>query len=335
MSEQANTHLEFGSRKEDLTAFSDAIDAIREHNEQFSLGKIIANTIIEQVDEGERTQTLVNAGLPQDEAEATVAWVGTENLPMSEEEEMARSVVGVVNAPILGSIGLALSPLRKTATMFGPRGEQSVGEVRLQLADGGKFSGFLLAIRPENVSDDFRKDVAHVIDNLVYETTDAISSSENTQTVFETLAYGMGIVGGLKRIGLGDLAITQELSVLTQRAKQGDVKEYVLADRVGLFREPGEQSCSPSQWQRDATEKFLLDRWEEVISILKMAKNNPKASKLFIELLASATACLNYAKTDWSRLKPKKYGTDSYGMGFDRVFNRIETELSEVASLDK
>src|ERR1039457_5324063 len=171
MSEQANTTPEFGSQPEDLVSFSEAINAIRTHNDQFSMGKLMVNALVEHLDEAQRAQELVDAGVPQEEAEATVTWVGADKVPLSEEEQMARSVVGVTNAPVLESVGLTLSPLRKTSTMFGPKGEQSVGVVRLQVTDGGKFSSFLLATKPEDVNDDFRKDSASVVSSLVQETS--------------------------------------------------------------------------------------------------------------------------------------------------------------------
>ena len=336
MSEQANTTPEFGSQPEDLVSFSEAINAIRTHNDQFSMGKLMVNALVEHLDEAQRAQELVDAGVPQEEAEATVTWVGADKVPLSEEEQMARSVVGVTNAPVLESVGLTLSPLRKTSTMFGPKGEQSVGVVRLQVTDGGKFSSFLLATKPEDVNDDFRKDSASVVSSLVQETSDAIASNEDAQTALETLAYGKGILAGLEHIGLGEASIAQKLGALSEHAQQGDVKEYVLADRVGLLQEAGEQGFGPSQWQKDATAKFLTGRWTDVVNVLKAAKANPKATELFNGLLKSAQASLDYAKADWSKIKAEGYGGGSgYGSGFEDVFQTVGLELSMLASPDE
>ena len=67
---------------------------------------------------------------------------------------MARSIVGITNAPVLESTGLTLSPLRTTSTMYSNKGEQSVGKIRLQVTDGSKFSNFLLAVNLGDTTDE-------------------------------------------------------------------------------------------------------------------------------------------------------------------------------------
>jgi hypothetical protein len=330
MGEQANPALEFGSKPEDLVAFNEAIGAIKTHNDQFSLGKLMAGALIDHIDESGRAQELVEAGVPLEEAEATIAWVGTNKVPMSEEEQMARSIVGVTNAPVLEATGLTLSPLRKTATMFSSKGQQSVGRVRLNVTDGGKFSGFLLATKPEDIDESFRKNSESVVSSLVEETSDAIATDADDQAVLETLAYGNGIIAGLEHIGLGESPAAQKLSALTEHTQQGDVKEWVLASRIGLLEEPEKQQFGPSQWQGDATPKYLSDRWGEVIAIIKMAKDNPRSSSLFTQLLSKARSDLGYAKQDWEKLKVERYSGDinpGYGEGFSDVFASVDVEL--------
>lgn len=335
MSESTAPKPEFGSRSEDLIAFNEAVGSIDQHNEQFSVGHLMARTMLDQLDEAQHAQELVDAGATQDEAEQTAAFVGSDNLPLSEEEQMARSVVGVTNAPVLEATGLTLSPLRKTNAMYGPQGEQSVGKVRLQVTDGSKFSNFLLAVDPEEANEDFQQNAAGVASSLIAEATDAIASDADEQTVRETLAYGKGIVAGLEHIGLSDSPVAEKLRSLYEHAQKGDVKEYVQADSIGLLKAPEEQGFGPSQWHRDANSEYLTTHWGQVLDVVKAAKANPRAKDLYEQLLQSAQSSLDYAKSDWDKAKSEGYGGDSYGEGFEKVFETVGLELSMIASPDE
>ena len=299
MSEYTAPTPEFGSRPEDLAAFNEAIGSINEHNDQFSMGKLMARAMLDHLDEAQRAQEL---------AEQTVDFVGSDKLPLTEEEQMARSVVGITNAPVLEATGLTLSPLRTTSTMYSSKGEQSVGKVRLQVTDGSKFSNFLLAVNPEDANEDFQQNAAGVASSLIAEATDAIANDTDEQTALETLAYGKGIVAGLEHIGLAESPVTDKLRTLYEHAQQGDVKEYVQADNIGLLKAPEEQGFGPSQWHRDATPEYLTTHWGQVLDVIKAAKANPSAKDLYEQLLQSAQGSLDYAKSDWAKAKSEGYG---------------------------
>ena len=329
----------FGSTPEDINAFNETIQAIISHNEQFSLGGLVARALIDHLEEAQKVHELVDEGATVEEAEQTIAFVGNEKVPLTEEEQMTRSVVGMTNASILEATGLTLSPLRETSTMFSNKGEQSVGKIRLRVTNGGKFSSFLLATNPEAKSEDFQNNIALVVGNLIAETSNAIADGQDEQTAMETLAYGKGIIAGLEHIGIGDTYVAKRLSALVDNAQQGHVKEFVLAERVGLFQKPGENGFGPSQWQRDATEQFMIDNWDNVLGVLRMAKHNPNSQELFDRLLNTALADLEFAKTDWEQIKAELDGTKdygkNYGSGFEEVFRTVELELKRLTLHDQ
>jgi hypothetical protein len=335
MNESTNQAPEFGSRPEDIAAFNEAIDAINTHNQQFGLGRLLARAVVDSAKQALRADELIGAGATPEEAEQVAAFVGSEQVLLTEEEQMARSVVGMVNASALEAIGLILSPLRSTATMYSDQGEQSVGEVRLQVTDGGKLSGFLLAINPEFADKAFQDRVTYVVDNLISETSDALATNQDEQTVPETLAYASGIVTGLEHVGLGEAPVTKRLHDLAEHAKQGDAKEYVLAERTGLLTSPEEQTFGPSQWQKDSTAQGLTERWGNILSILKLAQDNPNAQQLFGELLAAAQTNLDIAMADWNEHKTPNHDGTGYGSGFDEAFQTVALELKLLASPDE
>ena len=335
MGEITISQQEFGGTPEDISAFNEAMGAISEHNNQFSTGKMMARTLLTIVEKQGRVQDLVDEGAARQEAEETVAFVGDGSLPMSEEEQMARSVVGITNAPALESTGLTLSPLRTTATMYGNGTEQSVGEVRLQITDGSRFSGFLQEVNPDSADDRFKGNVTNVVTSLVHEAQLAISDDAEEATALETLAYGQGIVAGLERIGLADEPVTEDLRLLHEHAQRGDVKEYVLADMKQLLLAPDDQRFGPADWQRDATPDVLASLWSDTVGVLKSTKANPKATELFDQMLSSVSASLDFASTDWAKLKADRYASGEYGNGFEDIFEATRLELDLLASPDE
>ena len=337
MDNQAIPKPEFGSRPQDIVALNEAIDAINSHNDQFSLGKLMARAMIDQADKTLHVQELIDAGATQEEAEQTVAFVGNDNPQFNEEEQMARSIIGVTNAPILEHIGLTLSPLRVTSSMIGPNGEQIAGKVRLQLTDGGSLSNFLLSINPQDANEILKQSVSSLISSLIAETKDSISNDDDNQTTLETLAYGKGIIAGLKQVGLGEADSAKELQNLCKHFQIGDIKEYVEADRLFLFTEPEKQGFGPSKWHRDATSEYLTTRWNNVLDVLKAANANPKATELFKSLLISVKANLEYAKNDWAKLKSENYDSSikDYGRDFDDIFKAVDLELNLLSSYDE
>jgi hypothetical protein len=336
MSENMAAAPEFGSQLGDVIAFSQAVDAIKQHNKQFSSGKQVARVLIDHIKRQERTQDLIDAGASPEEAEETVVFVDSSELPLSEEEQMSRSIVGITNAHALESAGLALSPLRQTGTIVGSQGEQIVGEVRLQMADGSKFSNFLLSISPENIDEELRENIATVVADLIAEVTDAIKNRNHEQSFIETVVYGKGIVTGLEHVGLAESPMTKELCALYEHAQQGDVDEFIEASDIGLLKAPEEQEYGPTGWHRDATADHLSNRWQKVLDIVMKAKANPNAKELYEQLLKSAQDSLEYAQSDWNKLKTEGYGGNSnYGEGFEKVFETVALELSMIASPDE
>ncbi len=331
------THLtpEFGSRPEDITAFNEAIASIDGHNAQFSLGNMMARALLDHLDDSQRVQELVDAGASEDEAEQTVHFVGSEKLQLTEQEQMARSIIGVTNTPVLEASGLSLSPLRTTATMFSNKGEQSVGKVRLQITDGGSFSNFLLSVHPEDANEDFKVNTTNIVKGIITETSDSIAEGVDDRMALETLAYSKGIIAGLEHLGLGNEPAAYKLSKLYEHAQQGDIKEYVQACDIGILQEPGEPTFGPSRWQRDATPEFLATNWNRVLDVVKAAKANPRAAELFDQLAVSTQATLDYAKDDLDNIKAEGYGGKHYGEGFEKVFETVELELNLINSPDE
>ncbi|MBI2592226.1 hypothetical protein HYW36_01995 [Candidatus Saccharibacteria bacterium] len=325
MSTQEQTTSESHPQSQATRQFNEALVAIHAHNDEYSLGKAMAHSIFGIIGPNLRIGKLMESGMTELEARRIVAEEGPETVPHSEEQEMARGILDLTSAQTLQPIGLKITPVRQQAVMFGPQGKEEIGPVRLQLEDGDKFGSFLSGIGQEQVDDDFRKNVAFTVGSILVELSDAIASGQDKDFVLETFTAADELIKGLEDIGLGESEVAKKLRDYAEHAKTGDLTEFVLAERIQLFVEPGTPTFGPSQWQRDATPKFLQDRWDEVVALLRKAKANPRAEALFNQLMENAKANLDYARKDWTELKGK-YGKD-YGKGFDGVFNEVDVRL--------
>lgn len=335
MSERVNDHPEYTATLENMSAVTGAIAALDLHNATFSVGRFLACTTFQTRDRAKIASELAAKGVPDDEATAAAAWLDT-SVPLNDVEEMARSIVGSTNAPVLEAVGLGLSPLRVTSSVRKSAGRQEVGVVRLQVVDGGKLSGFLLSAKPEEADDAFKQSMLAVTSDMVSEASDAIATGRRGGlTALETLAYGPGIVSGLEQIGLAESTAAVQLRELCEHAQQGDVREFVVAKKAGLLDEPGAPVFGPSTWQTDThPQAVLYIRWQGILTILREAQANPKAQVLAAQLLAKAQAHLEYAKADWKKMRSSELPMPGYGEGFDDVFQRIGLEFSVLNSPD-
>lgn len=331
MSEQSSQDPEFGKNPEDIAAFNDAISALNEHNSQFSLGKLMADALIESAEESARIHDLTEAGATEDEARQTVEFVGGDKVPFSEEEEMARSVLGITNAHVLGQTGLGLSPPREQGVMLSAKGKTSFGKVNLQFTDGGKFSSFLGRVDAEAIDDSFKQKVSGVVGSLLNEVRSAVSSgTPDANGALEALAYSQGIANGLERVGANEEVI-EKLRALGEHSQSGTLYEYVRADSIGLLVEPDKQQFGPSQWQRDATPDYLRNGWGNVLEILKTAKENPDGAEMFDELTEKAKINLAAARADLEEIQKEGNYSEGYGDGFPAVFDEVEQALAKIS----
>jgi hypothetical protein len=217
--------------------------------------------------------------------------------------------------------------------MFGPKGKSSVGALRVEADDVGKFGNFLSAVDPADADDDFKERITGVTNRLIREAADAIIAGEDEQAILEGIfANNKDVLSGLESVGLGDSTTAEALRTMSEHYKQGDIKEYIQAERIGLFHEPGSDGFGPSLWQRDEHAEGLTNRWGDVIDILKAAKTNPNAQALFEDLLASARGALSYARDDWAKMQDEGKYNETYGQGFDEVLQNVGRELNTLAN---
>lgn len=98
-----------------------------------------------------------------------------------------------------------------------------------------------------------------------------------------------------------------------------------------MFQEPGQETYGPTKWQKDIVADQLRSNWERVLDVLRAAQDNPKADKLYDELLVTARRSLGIAKADWADIRVESDVANShYGEGFDDVFAQVEKKIDAI-----
>jgi hypothetical protein len=328
MSEPAYTSKEFGSQVGDIEQFVGLIGEIKQHNEKNTLRAAVTAMFSQQVEVAGKTEELEAAGLPQEEAEEAARWLNDDSL--TQQQMVDRMVLGVANGPVLEKAGLGLSLKRTDVHIPTTGGVESLGPVRTQVTDGARFVGFLNAAPDEAVDEVFKEAVQAVVHDAAQEAYTIIGDSEESDTgAIEVLGYADGISTAMERLGLPK---DELLTRLSEYAKKGLVREYIQADKTGVFKAVDGEGYTPSTWHRDSTPGFLAGHWGAIIHAIETSKSNPNGAELTAELIRRANEHLFSARKDWSlRSEALKETNGHYGEAFNEIFDNVTTQLIELA----
>jgi hypothetical protein len=323
---------EFGANPEDLAAFSTLVADIAAHNDQFSVGAVLGRAIGRMQAHAEHTQSLTSAGAGEEEAAMTAGFVA-EDIDESVEQGVERELLGMTTAQMLAKAGLALSPVRRSVMYMHAGRAEPLGKVRLSMADGGAFVGFLDAVDPAIADDDFKRSAAVAAHDIAAEAEQAILNGE-TAIAAESLAYTDGILRGLDKLGLHEDPARNNLQDIATYHAQGVVIEWLDARESGLLRDVDPEYYGPSGWQRDSSSQSLGERWRRILDTVAAARSNPNGAELAADLAARAQAHLAAARADWAVIETTRaYGPDynPYGEKFSNVFARIQQGLDRLS----
>lgn len=281
--------INFGGKSDTLpiAAVNHLFVDISKFNQQFSMGSMLFGLIM---------------GLSGIEGEDAPRRPGSDLERAEEDQKMSASAIALIHRDTLNKIGLSLEPVAgKTATLMG-RGEQAgSGEMRINVADRGKFTGFLSALEPEQVEITGLKpnleSLSGVLAQQVFDHYDLKQPSDEMLELFGGLG---GIVNQYQRLGMAKAV--EGLETYLDHARKGDLREFVAVERAGLMSEPGKY-FGPADWQKDATPEFLAHHWSEATHILRMVRSNPKAQGLYEQLKDQLLKSIKISRADAESLE--------------------------------
>lgn len=250
------------------------------YNQQFSMGSMMARMITSRFkpEEGEKPSS--KTGLSDEEG----------------KQQMDAFFLKAAHKGVLGNIGLSVEPVSgKTATMMVAGDSAQDAQMRVNIGDRDRFTSFLAAVDPDQIEKtDLKKHLEELSSILSKQVLDHYNFETNIagDEVLQLFGGLEKIITEYKRLGMGKAV--EKLEVYLMHGRDGDLREYVSIERRGLLSEPG-KSFGPGDWQTDSTPDHLESRWSEATGILRMARDNPKASKLHQQLQEHLFLCVDLA----------------------------------------
>lgn len=268
---------------------------MKRYNDQFSLGSMMSRMIISHFEPNE----------------------GEEPIPAEDEagnQQVNAFFLASTHKNLLNNLGLSLEPVSgKSGFIQSQEGSAEAGEMRINVNNQERFTSFLGALKPEQISS---TGVNGGLDKLSSILAQQVLDKYNLQVPEEEALQLFGgldkIVTEYKRLGM-DKSVSR-LETYLDHGKRGDLREYVATERRGLFNEPG-HFFGPADWQTDSSADMLESRWNEAVAILEMTKENPRAGELYDKLHTHLDMCVNLAITNLKTLtyieaeRKEKYNT--------------------------
>ncbi|MSU60406.1 MAG: hypothetical protein EXS52_00625 [Candidatus Staskawiczbacteria bacterium] len=175
----------------------------------------------------------------------------------------------------------------------------AVGEMKIDFTNQEKFVDYLKSLDEKSLSIGELKLVKMVLEKVLNRVRQEYSFESADDRLLELFSGIKDMVVEAGRLGLEDEA--NELERCMHYNKQKSLPEYIHA-RNRKFAEPIGEGFNWSTWQRDSSPERYVERWEDVFDALDNAKVGKKSAQLYNDILAYATASVEFAEND-----PKEY----------------------------
>lgn len=292
---------------EDVESMVAMYQRLKEYNKQFSFGRVVASLIESAV----RTED---------------SSLGDERPFTHYENNRELSLIPYFYEyrEILEKTGLTFKP------KYGEKdepvekiGADSLKILELKIEDQDRFMSFLGNLRQDQVAKtDLKYVLEHLSDRLSNQLLEGFGFSSPNDNDYKLFNNFPRIMDDYKRLGLGFLV--EKTERYWSHIKQGNIREYAEIEAAGLFKGPND-SWGPAKWQTDATPEILWRDWGTALEVLKNCRLNPKATKLYKELLNNLINCANVA----SQNIPHNLSADVKSK-FNEIFSGVKSQLAEM-----
>ncbi len=230
----------------------------------------------------------------------------------------------------LDKTGLSLESVRGKATMYTGKKEVPTSEMRMNVADGKKFVGYLDALDENSISQSQVNGLKMVADTLTAQLTEQYElgnhDDERTLNLFGNLDQIIQQYKRLDATGATGLASSvQELGTYLEVARKGYLREYVLAKNEKLLAKPADSLFGPSDWWSDTSPKSFKERYRKALEAAHTIGKNPKAQAFYREVIESLKASLRHTKEQLK--KPPQYllgDAEEMLMTVDEAYDALE-----------
>lgn len=250
------------------------------YNKQFHLGTLAAKTMMR--------------GWKDDSSTLE----GTET-----EKEVSFDEIRKRNQIVLSRTGLSLEAVRAIGVIMSEEGTEFPSELRINLSDGKQFVKYLESLKGDSLSQSQTIGLERTASNLIAQLRGQYDlANHEDERLLELFGNASRIIAEYERLntegGTGLGTCISELKNLVATAKQGYLREHLLAEDEQLLAEIGGRNFGPSKWHTDSSEEGYIKRWSKALETLSEIARNLKAKGLHEQARGNLLASLEYAEKD-------------------------------------
>lgn len=318
---------EFGSQHEDLQAVCDLVAEVKNHNTLYTHHGIMAHALGIDIED-------YAPGANANDEEVATAWLEDPNRStLSEQQETDRTLLNIVHGDALVNTGLSISPVRfRSRVETRSFGYEGIGSIYLMPTNGYTFTQVIIRAAEGTAHPDALEAIEAIVREMFTELSELILVGDDDTAIIETVPYASPIATALERMGSKDEALLVKLRDCNKHASTKSVKEWLLADRMGLLEPPDDtRAAGPSFWHRQLPVSDMITMWRIAIRLITGAKTNLLAQTFYTELLGNAWKHLEYSQNDWYKREAGRQGHDK---NTGHLFTEIRAVLLKISGKD-
>ncbi|OGC82563.1 MAG: hypothetical protein A2788_01180 [Candidatus Abawacabacteria bacterium RIFCSPHIGHO2_01_FULL_46_8] len=181
----------------------------------------------------------------------------------------------------------------------------AVGDMKIDFTNQENFVDYLKSLDEKSLSAGEMRLVKMVLNKVLNRVRQEYSFESADERLLELFSGIKNMVMEAKRLGLEKEA--NELERCIHYNNQKSLPAYIHARNRG-FVEPIGEGYNWSTWQRDCSPERYIELWEDVFDVLANAKVSKKSAQLYNDILAYATASIEFAENDPTEYVVKNKG---------------------------
>lgn len=256
--------------------FSEMVDEVDNYNAKFSTGRLMAEAV-----RGGRIKG---------------------------EEVDQKSKLNLIKAnkefgPLMNRVGLNIELAETGTAIFTSDGKAGISEIRFNIANREKFIGYLQEIGPESITENQIKGLKAVLENVTLQLEKQYQiDNPNDDRMVELLGGLDEIIKGCERLdpenSIGIDESIEKLKKYNEAKKNKSLREFIVAEREGLFLEVGGRNFGPSTWHMDANPDYYEEKWAKALKVLSSIKESNKSGEFYKKLKDHLIDSAKYAIDD-------------------------------------
>ncbi len=284
------------TKQSNCVALRNAFQAMKNYNDQHGIGSMMAGMLSHMLG-------------PNEEAP-------------KKPSEVQLLQAAMIAESSLGELGLQFDFNEQAGVTMIHKGEiQKPKELRLEIADADKLTGFLRQLKASDLTEDpqLEGDLKQMIWVLSQQMEQYYESSDSRGTTVVDNANAL--LGEFRRLGMDKEA--ESIETYWIHSTRRTLGEFMVLSGTQCFHKAGSGGFGPDRWHLDTTTDSYAHSWKRTAQAIQGSLQNPRAISMVTTALDNLIHSAEVAIADMQRILVEKgEEADGYTLGHTE---RIET----------